>query len=108
MMSYTSCYGTLGKRVSGEGTRGPWQVRGASMLQAKRRGDSPSLRICHVPRGDLSSAPLKLATLLGSSISLSKATSPKKSSLISTETDALPLWVYNVMSFPAPVSLLPT
>ena len=27
MMSYSSCYGTLGKRVPGEGTEDPWQVR---------------------------------------------------------------------------------
>lgn len=77
MMNYSSCYGTLGKRVSGEGTRDPWQVRDASMSQAKRRGDSPSLRICRVPRGDLSSAPLlKLATLLGSSFLFRKPLVP--------------------------------
>lgn len=72
MMSYSSCYGTLGKRVSGD----PWQVRGTSMLQAKRRGDSPSLRICHVPHVDLSSPPLKLAALLGSSFLFQKPLLP--------------------------------
>ena len=76
MMSYSSCYGTLGKRVSGEGTEDPWQVRGTSMLQAKRRGDSPSLCICHVPHVDLSSPPLKLATLLESSFLFQKPLLP--------------------------------
>lgn len=63
-MNYSSCYRTLGKVVLGGGTQDPRQIRGASMLQAKGRADSPSLCIHHVPHVGLSSLPLKLATLL--------------------------------------------
>jgi len=51
MMSYSSCYGTLGKRVAGEGIWDPWQVRGKACYKQREEETLPAFSYAMFPVG---------------------------------------------------------